>query len=115
MTLIRRTWTAAEADEWTKEDWIAIVLSPLCYILLTLGLALSILYRWEGYIMLAVGIVLTILMHWVIDPKLKAISEEYETKQQEYLQKLEEKVRWQHVDPTVTPDVHKTKSITTFK
>ena len=36
---------------------------------------------------------------WVIDPKLKAISDEYETKQQEYLYELEEKVRWKHFNP----------------
>lgn len=98
MPFIRRTWTAADADEWTREDWIAIILSPICYVLLTLGVALSLLLLWTGYVMLLVGIVLTILMHWVIDPKLTAISAEYETKQQGYLQQLEEKVRWRHID-----------------
>ena len=62
-----------------------------CY----LGAALSILLQVSGYIMLAIGIVLTILVHVVIDPKLKAISNEYETKQKTYLQELEAKVRWQ--------------------
>ncbi len=93
--MIRRNWSANEADEWTKEDWIAIILSPACYVLITLGAALSILLQVSGYIMLAIGIVLTILLHLVIDPKLKAISNEYETKQQAYLQELEAKVRWQ--------------------
>ena len=96
MPFIRRTWTAIEADEWTKEDWIAIILSPLSYVLLTLGVALSLLLLWYGYVMLIVGIVLTAVLHWVIDPKLKAISEEYEKKQQDYLYQLEEKVRWKH-------------------
>ncbi len=31
MAFIRRNWTAIEADEWTKEDWITIILSPLIY------------------------------------------------------------------------------------
>ena len=96
MAFIRRTWTAIEADEWTKEDWMAIILSPLSYVLLTLGAALSLLLQWPGYAMLIAGIVLTAVLHWIIDPKLKAISEEYEKKQQEYLYELEEKVRWKH-------------------
>ena len=94
--MIKRHWKAHEADEWCKEDWIAIVLSPLCYVLLTLGTALTIFMRTSGYIMLAVGIVLTVVLHWVIDPKLKAISSEYETRQQQYLEELEAKVRWEH-------------------
>ena len=96
--MIRRNWSAHEADEWTKEDWTAIVLSPLCYVLITIGAALSILLQISGYIMLAIGIGLTVVLHLVIDPKLKAISNEYETKQQKYLQELEAKVRWQSID-----------------
>ena len=33
-------------------------------------------------------------MHWIIDPKLKALSAEYEKKQQDYLHDLEASVRW---------------------
>jgi ABC-type transport system involved in cytochrome bd biosynthesis fused ATPase/permease subunit len=95
MAWIRRSWTAAEADEWTKEDVIAICISPLAYITLMLGVALSLLLRWEGFLLLGVGIFLTVLLHWVIDPKLKAISEEYEQRQKEYLQQLEKTVRWE--------------------
>ncbi len=94
MPFIRRNWTATEADEWTKEDWITIILSPLSYFLLTMGVALSLLLFWYGYLILAVGIVLTAVMHWIIDPKLKAISSEYEKKQQDYLHDLEASVRW---------------------
>ncbi len=94
MAFIRRNWTAIEADEWTKEDWITIILSPLIYVLLTIGAALSLLLFWYGYLILALGIVLTAVMHWIIDPKLKAISEEYEKKQQAYLHELEASVRW---------------------
>ena len=96
--MIRRVWTAREADEWTKEDWVAIVLSPLCYILLMLGAALSLLLQLSGYIMLGTGVVLTAILHWVIDPKLQVISTDYETRQQSYLQELEAKVRWQAPD-----------------
>ena len=94
MSIIRRKWTPAEADEWTKEDWLAIIISPLAYILLTVGTGLSFLLLPIGFITLAVGIILTILMHWIIDPKLKTISNEYEKKQKEYLMDLEDKARW---------------------
>ena len=95
MAWIKRTWTAHESDEWTKEDWIAVVLSPLSYIFITFGLALSLFLLPLGFIMLAIGIFITILMFWVINPKLKAVSEEYEHKQREYLQELEMIQRWE--------------------
>ena len=95
MSLIKRQWTPAEADHWTKEDWITIVISSLAYILLTVGTGLSLLLLPIGFITLALGIVLTIIMHWVIDPKLKVISSEYEKKQHDYLEDLEKNVRWE--------------------
>lgn len=95
MAWIRRNWTPIEADEWTREDWITIVLSPLAYLTLTIGVALSFLLLWWGFLILAVGVGLTILMHWVIDPKLKVISEEYEKRQKDYLVELERAVRWE--------------------
>ena len=97
MALIRRTWTPAAADDWTREDWIAIVLSPLAYIGIAVGVALSILLLPVGFLILAAAIVLTILMHWVIDPKLKMISQEYEKKQKQYLDDLEKTVRWEEI------------------
>ena len=95
MSIIQRKWTAAQADHWTKEDWITIILSSLSYILLTIGTGLSLLLLPVGFITLAAGIILTILMHWIIDPKLKMISAEYEKKQHEYLEELEKNVRWE--------------------
>ena len=50
---------------------------------------------WQGYVMTAIGLVLTYVLHKIIDPKLKAISEEYESKQREYLDELEAKTRWE--------------------
>lgn len=96
MAFIRKNWTAAEADEWTKEDWITIILSPTIYILLMLGVALACLMMWEGFVMTGIGIVLTVVMHKVIDPKLRAISEEYEKNQKEYLSDLEATTRWEN-------------------
>jgi hypothetical protein len=95
MFKIRRTWTAQEADQWTKEDWITIVVSVLAYISLTIGVGLSLLLLWYGFIILILGILLTIFMHWVIDPKLKMVSAEYEKQQIGYLEELEKKVRWE--------------------
>jgi len=92
---IQRVWTAAQADEWTKEDWITIVISPLAYIFIMLGVALSFLLLWYGFLILIVGILLTWAMHWVIDPKLKAISVEFENKQRQYIEELERSVRWE--------------------
>ena len=95
MALIRRQWTAKQADEWRKEDWIAIVLSALAYITLTVGSALSFLLLTSGFIILGIGIVLSALMYWVIDPKLKIISQEYEKKQKDYLQQIEDIQKWE--------------------
>ena len=95
MALVRRHWTAAEADEWTREDWMAIVLSPLAYIGLAVGVAMSLLLLPIGFVVFAVTVVIIILMHWIIDPKLKAISKEYETRQKAYLERLERIVKWE--------------------
>lgn len=94
MKFIRREWKAEEADRWTKEDWIAIVISPIAYATLMVGLALSLLFLKEGFLILGAGILLTFILHWVIDPKLRAVSEEYEKKQREYLERLEKIVKW---------------------
>lgn len=41
MRIIKRKWKPEEADLWTKEDVIAIIISPIAYALLMIGLALS--------------------------------------------------------------------------
>ncbi len=95
MGFIRRRWTAREADEWGKEDWIAIILSASSYVLLSIGSALTFLLIPIGFIILGIGVVITFLMYWVIDPKLKTISAEYEKKQKAYLLQLEEIQKWE--------------------
>ena len=95
MAWIRRTWSPEEADEWKREDWIAIVLSVMAYIALTIGVALSLLLLTIGFIILALGFGFTLLLFLVIDPKLKAISSGYEKKQKEYLEGLERVQRWE--------------------
>ena len=96
-SFIKRKWNAEDADEWTREDWMAIVLSPLSYMALMIGFALALLKIWVGVVVLGVGVVCAALMFWVIDPKLKAISREYEKRQTEYLENLEKIVRWEDV------------------
>ena len=95
MSIIRRHWSPEDADEWRKEDWIAILLSVISYILLTVGSALSFLLLPSGFITLGIGIVFTVLMYWVIDPKLRTISSEYEKKQKDYLRQLEYIQKWE--------------------
>ena len=95
MGCCRRKWTSKEAEEWTKEDTIAVVISPLIYILLTLGVALSVMLIPIGYVILAIAVVLLVVLIYIINPKLSAVSEGYEKKQKEYLEELERKVKWE--------------------
>ena len=95
MGFIRREWTPAAADEWTREDWIVIVLSALTYVGLAVGVALSVLLMRTGFVVLGVSVFLTVLLHWIIDPKLRTISEDYENKQKRYLETLERIERWE--------------------
>lgn len=98
MKLIKRHWKPGEADDWTREDWITIIISSIVYILLTIGIGLSLLLQTRGFIILGAGILLTILMHWIIDPKLKSISTDYEARQKEYLIELEKTTRWEDLN-----------------
>jgi hypothetical protein len=93
--LVRRTWTAEEADGWSREDWIAIVLSPVIMGLGMVGAANLFLGRSAGAWQLALGTVLAVVMFWVIDPKLRAVSSDYEARQAQDLERLEQRMRWQ--------------------
>ena len=95
MGWLRRSWKAEEADEWTKEDLIACILSPLAYLALAVGIALALLMKLIGFLILIAAVILIILMIYVIDPKLKSISQEYEKKQKKYLEDLEKIIRWE--------------------
>jgi Na+/proline symporter len=94
--LIRRTWTAAEAQDWTREDWIAIVLSPLVYGCVLFGLVRVLLLQPSGLWLLALAVVGSLAIYWVIDPKLRAVSIEYEQRQAGYAADLERKMRWEN-------------------
>jgi Na+/proline symporter len=93
--LIRRRWTPEQADEWTREDWIAVILSPLIFGALMIGVT-QLLLRQPGGLWLVLGAVLgSGLIYWVIDPKLRALSSEYEARQARYVEQLEQRLRWQ--------------------
>ncbi len=96
--LIKREWTADEAQEWTREDWIAIVLSPLIYGLIMLGLVNVLLLRPGGLTMLALAAIGWGVIYWVIDAKLRAVSAEYEQSQARYLTRLERSMTWDTVE-----------------
>ena len=95
MAWLQRKWTPEQADEWTKEDFIASVLSTLAYITLMLGIALSLLALTIGYVILLLGVSLSLAMYYVIDPKLRTISSEYEKKQKAYLTELDKIQHWE--------------------
>jgi membrane protein YdbS with pleckstrin-like domain len=95
MSWIKKEWTAQQADRWTKEDYLTFIISPVVYFLLALGVALSLLLLWYGWVILAASLILLVVMIKIIDPKLKALSEDYEIKQKEYLEDLERIERWE--------------------
>ena len=95
MGWLKRDWTAEEADRWTKEDYMTFILSPLIYFLLAIGVVFSLFLLWYGFVILGVSLILLVVMIKIIDPKLKAISEDYEIKQKKYLEDLEKIARWE--------------------
>ena len=99
--LIRRSWTAEQASEWTREDWIVIVLSPLVFAFILFGLTKLLLLQISGLWLVLAAIAGAAAIYWVIDPKLRAVSEEFETTQAKYLEELERSVRWDDVSPSV--------------
>jgi Na+/proline symporter len=99
--LIRRTWTAEQAGEWTREDWIVIVLSPLVFAFILFGLTKLLLLQISGLWLVLAAIAGAAAIYWVIDPKLRAVSEEFEKTQAKYLEELERSVRWDDASPGV--------------
>jgi ABC-type multidrug transport system permease subunit len=98
MALIRRTWTAKEADQWTREDLMTVIISPIIYGLLSIGVALSALLLTVGFVLLGIGIFLLLAMIYIINPKLSVVSQDYEKKQKQYLDELEKKVAWEDME-----------------
>jgi solute:Na+ symporter, SSS family len=84
---------ADDARTWGREDWIAIVLSPIVFVCLMFGLTGALLLRPSGWL-LAVALVLGVVMFRTIDPKLRADSQHYEGRQAGYEADLERRHRW---------------------
>lgn len=95
MSLFKTHWTPIEAEEWTSHDVWASVFSILSYFLVTVGLAGALLLQTWGFVTLAAGIVCILLMFRIIDPKLRAISEDFEKKEAQYLARLDRTTRWE--------------------
>jgi hypothetical protein len=92
--LIQRTWTAASAQSWSREDWIAIVLSPIVFACILIGVTKLLLLQRSGLWMTLAAILGSGLLYWIIDPKLRAVSVQYEAQQAEYLRELEQNIHW---------------------
>jgi hypothetical protein len=60
-----------------------------------IGVTKLILGQPTGLILTLLGVALAVLIYWVIDPKLRAVSHEYEAKQVGYLDELEQKLKWE--------------------
>ena len=53
------------------------------------------LLQLSGVVLTVTAIALSAVIYWVIDPKLRAVSTEYEADQAKYLEDLERNMRWQ--------------------
>ena len=95
MSLLRRDWSAHEADRWTLHDLLACIFGVLAFVLVTVGVAGTLLLQTWGFITLGLSIVFTWLTFRVIDPKLRALSENFEDRQAEYLDAVERQNRWE--------------------
>ena len=93
--LFNRNWTPAEADEWTRHDVIAATLSAFCYLFVAVGVAGTLLLKPWGFLCLLASMICGWLMFRIIDPKLKALSVAFETQQAGYLERVNQKTRWE--------------------
>jgi peptidoglycan/LPS O-acetylase OafA/YrhL len=95
MSLFRSNWTAEDADRWTRHDFLACLFGVLAFVLVTLGVAGSLLLQPWGFVSLALSVLFTWLTFRVIDPKLRALSRGFEEKQAGYLETIERHNRWE--------------------
>jgi hypothetical protein len=95
---LKREWTAAEADQWSKEDFVAVTLAVLAFVSIAIGTPYAFLLRPVGFALFLGGLAAGVLMLWIIGPKLDAVSAGYEKKQKRYLEDLEKRMRWEELD-----------------
>jgi hypothetical protein len=63
-----------------------------------IGLAKLLLLQPSGFTLTAAAVVIGLVVYWVIDPKLRAVSTDYEAKQAQYLERLERRLHWEYGD-----------------
>ena len=97
--LFHEHWTPEEADMWTHHDVVASALSAACYLLVAVGVAGALLMKPWGFACLLGAMICGALTFRVIDPKLKAMSVAFEHSQEEYLEQVNRKTRWNEEAP----------------
>jgi len=95
MSLFGRNWAAKDADQWTRHDLLACIFGVLAFVLVTVGVAGTLLLQTWGFITLGFSLVFTWLTFKVIDPKLRALSENFEDRQADFLEAVERQNRWE--------------------
>jgi len=98
MRLIKKDWSSEEADSWTKEDFFAVVLSVISFILIFIGTCYAFLLESIGFLLLVIGALLVYFTFRIINPKLNAVSADYEKKQKKYLENLDKIIKWEEID-----------------
>jgi len=98
MSIIKKDWSSAEADSWTKEDFFAVVLSIISFLMIFIGTCYAFLLESIGFLLLAIGALLIYFTFRIINPKLNAISADYEKKQKKYLENLDKIIKWEEID-----------------
>ena len=98
MSIIKKDWSSEEADAWTKEDFYAVVLSVISFLLVFIGTCYAFLLESIGFLLLAIGALLIYFTFRIINPKLNAISADYEKKQKKYLENLDKIIKWEEID-----------------
>jgi hypothetical protein len=96
--LFKKTWTSDEADEWTIHDLVASLLGVVAFFMVTVGVIGALLLQTWGFLLLGSAILCALAMYRIIDPKLRAMSDAFEAKQQQYVEALERSVRWEGED-----------------
>ena len=95
MSLFKKDWSAEEADRWTVHDLLACLFGVLAFVLVTIGIAGSLLLQTWGFMTLGLSVLCTWLTFKVIDPKLRALSASFEKKQAGFLDSVEKQNRWE--------------------
>lgn len=98
MSLFKRDWTAIEAEEWTRHDFWASLLSAASFVLTAVGVAGTLLLQTWGFVTLGLAIAAVWVMFRIIDPKLRAISTDFEAKEAAYIERLDRVTRWEAGD-----------------